>query len=108
MKVVRVLTGANSSGAEPDLPLFFVHLIDATHHPITFGNLVFHFTSLSIVKIKMVPAVSLRHPDNLMRFVEVLHKLFVGVIDESLAVLIHNCARLPSGRVHSHNAQYLM
>ena len=62
---VRVLAGVHPAPAEPDLPLLIVDARDAADHPLAPGDLVLHRARHAVEEIEVVPAVPLRHPDDL-------------------------------------------
>ena len=108
MDVIRILLGPDAAGLKPDLPFFLVNVLDPADHPFAPGYLVFNASRFSIVEIKMVPAVPLRHPDDFICVVDVTTESFAGVVDKSLALFIDDDTG-PAGRsVHTNYTQYLV
>src|SRR4030042_3345943 len=108
MYVIRILLRLNSAGLKPDLPFFLIYVLNSADNPPAPGYLVFNTSSLGVVEIEMVPAVPLRHPDNFVRFVEVMTELFAGVVDESLALFIDDGTGLTRRGIHTYDTQYLV
>jgi len=97
--VVRVLPGADAAGAKPDLPALAVHAIDAANHPLAPGDLTLHAAGRGVVEIEVVPAVALRHPDDLPGLVQIVDELLAGVVDERPALLVADGNELARGDV---------
>src|SRR5262249_36650673 len=105
---VRVFAGIHAAGLEPDLALLFVYLLDAAHHPFAFRNLVLHLAGHSIVKIEMIPAVALRHPDDLFPVANVTAVLLARITEKRLRLFADNGARFTRGGVNLDHAVELM
>ena len=56
---VRILPRIHAAGAEPDLPLLFVHPQDISHGPRALRDLVLHRSRAAVVEIEVVPPVAL-------------------------------------------------
>jgi hypothetical protein len=69
---IRVLARDDAAGAEPDLTIFVVDIFDTANDPLAFCNLIFDFAGLGVVKVEMIPAVPLGHPDDFIGFVEII------------------------------------
>src|SRR5262249_27537253 len=105
---VRVFARIHATGLEPDLALLFVYLLDAAHHPFAFRNLVLHLASHPVVKIEVVPAVALRHPDDLFPIANVAAILLARITEERLRFFADDGARFTRGRVNLDHAVDLM
>ncbi len=92
MDVIGILVGVDAAGAEPDLPRLVIDAIDAAHHPTPLGDLVFHSAGVGVVEIEMVPAVALRHPDDFIRFIEIVGEELAAVVDEGFALFVDDGA----------------
>src|SRR5206468_5852578 len=64
---VGVLPWTNPACPKPNLSLFLIHSIDAPDHPLPLGDLILDPPASSIAKVKVVPAVALGHPEDLLR-----------------------------------------
>ena len=106
--VIRVLIGVNAAGAEPDLAVLLVHAVHAAHHPFAPRDLVLHLPGLRIVEVEVVPAVALRHPEDLVGRVEVAVELLAAVVDERLALLVDDGAGAAGLGIHRDDAQDLV
>ena len=87
MDMVGILIRVHSAGPEPDLSLFRVHMIHSPYDPWTPSHLVLDLSGLGVVQVKMVPTIPFRHPENFTHFVQVMCELFVGIVDEGVALL---------------------
>ena len=114
---VRILARVHPAGAEPDLPLVFVHLLDAAHHPFAPRDLVLHLSGDAVVQIEMVPAVALRHPDHFLAVGDVVAVLLArvalasvgrAVVEEGLRLLGDDGARRAGRRIHLDDTVDLM
>ena len=76
---VRILAGVHAAGAEPDLPLVFVHLDHMAHGPRALGDLRLDRAGRAVDQIQVVPAVALRHPDHFLAVGEVVAKALAGL-----------------------------
>src|SRR6185295_13513239 len=89
-------------GAEPDLALLLVDLLDAADGPLPLRDLVLHRAARAVIQIKMVPAVALGHPDDFPAVRDVVAELLAGapvaarlvVVEERLRFLGDHGARL--------------
>src|SRR5450759_3947385 len=62
---VWILAGVHAVGAEPDLPLLLVDLLDAANRPLALRDLVLDRPRGTVEQVEVVPAVAFRHPDDL-------------------------------------------
>src|SRR5262249_24592981 len=69
---IRVLSGHDSAGFEPDLALRVVDEIDVADDPLAFGDLIFHAAGYAVVEIKMLPAVALAGPHDFFSVVDIV------------------------------------
>src|SRR5262249_30391317 len=76
---------------------------DRAHDPVAFSDLVLHFAGRAVVEIEMVPAITLRGPDNFPAIVQLIAILFSGIsgignqrtiVDEGGRLLRNHGARL--------------
>src|SRR5262249_10964696 len=112
MNQVRILTVVPAAGAEPDLTIFFVNLIDAADDPLAFGDLVLQLAFLAVVKIQVPPAVHFGDVNQFITVVEVMNEvagpLCVRGPDERLALLVDQVARLAGVAVEFNKTQSLV
>ena len=114
---VRILSRIHAARLKPDLTLFFIHLFDGAHHPVSFCDLILHLARDAVVEIQVTPAVPLRHPDDFPSVVQFITNLLAGVsrigdqrpvIDERLAFFSNDAAGLSGCGVHFDDAVHLM
>ena len=109
---VGILAGVHPARLEPDLPLVLIHAVHHAHHPLALGDLVLHLAGDAVIKVKMLPAVTLRGPDDLLAVIQVVAVPAPAgktlgqqvVVDEGLAGLVDQRARLAGLRVHLDHA----
>ena len=94
---IWILAGRHAAGAEPDLALVLVDLLDVTHHPVTLRDLVLHGAGLAVVQVQVIPAVALGHPDDFLPVRDVVAVLLPGIAEERRRLLGDHGARLPGG-----------
>src|SRR3954454_8099649 len=94
VRQVRVLAGVHPARGERDLALFLVHLLDVADHPRALRDLGFHAPGRAVVQVKMVPAVALGGPDDLLPVGNVDPALLLAVVDEGGALFGDQRARL--------------
>src|ERR1043166_7047890 len=58
--------GVPSVTGEVDLARRRVHAIDIADDPVAPGDLVLHLARRAVIEVKVIPAVALRHPDDLV------------------------------------------
>ena len=83
MHVIRVLLWVQATGFEPDLSQFSIDAVNPSDHPWPMGHLLFNFPGERVVKVKMIPAITLGHPQNLLGRIEKSTMKLVGIINES-------------------------
>src|SRR5262245_43226596 len=106
--MIGVLPGTQSHRAEPHLPLYFIETVYATDDPIALRDLALQPSVCGIEQVQVVPAVSLRHPDELVRLVELTQEELLAVVDERGATLLHNRSGLATPGVDRYDPQDLM
>ena len=104
MDEVGILVRIPAAGAEPDLSLGLVDPVDAPHDVRTLGDRVLDCSGLRIDQVEVPPAVSLRHINQLVGFLEPGHGgqaegLAMGRPDECLALLVDDIGDLAGLRV---------
>ena len=68
-------------------------LHDRANRPVAFRDLVLHLAGRAVVQVEVVPAVALRHPDDLAAVVDVAPVLLAGVAEERRRLLRSMTAR---------------
>ena len=108
MNIIRVLMRIQAAGFKPDMAFFFIHLTDSTHHPLSLRELPLELPCLGIQEIEVVPAISLRHPENFPSFLHEIVRVFVGVINEGRTLLVDQGGHRAIGHGNGHHTQDLM
>ena len=108
MDVVRVLLRMDAAGAEPDLALGLVDAVHAANDPGALGDLVLDLPGLGVVKIKVVPAVAFRHPDQFPAAIEIVQEVLARIIDERGALLIDDRLDRAAGGIDGQEPQRLV
>ena len=106
--VIRVLSGADATGPEPNLPRLSIHLVHPAHSPRASCDLILHLARGGVVEPEMIPAIALGHPDQLAGLVEPMQKLFAAVAEKSRALLVHHRLCLAGLGVHCNDAEDLV
>ncbi len=78
------------------------------NNPLTFGDLVLYLAGLLVDQVKVVPAVALGHPDELVGRVKILRKALLRVVDERLRLLVDHRPSLAGRSVDRDDAQNLV
>ena len=94
VQVIRILTRLAAGGSEGNLALVLIHLNHLAHHPLTLGDLVFHFASYAVVKVKMIPTIALGPPDDFLQVIDVPAKAVTEHEHKGLGRFINQRARL--------------
>ena len=105
---VRVLAGVHPAPAEPDLPLLIVDARDAADHPLTPGDLVLHRARHAVEEIEVVPAVPLRHPDDLAAVSRVVPELLARIGEEGLRLFRDDGPRGAGGGIRLDDPEHLV
>ncbi len=108
MNVVRVLIRVISTGSKPDLPPDLIHKIHLTDDPLSACDRIFHGACCTIVKIKMIPTMPLRHPYPLVFDRRVLAKLLPGIVNKSRAGFLNYRTGFPRFGIKRYYPQYLL
>ena len=108
MDVVGVLLRIHAAGAEPDLLLFGIDAVHPAHHPFSPGDLVDQFSARGVEEIEVIPAVSLRHPDDLTTVIEVVMKEFLEVVEKGFGRILDQGSGFAGPGVHRHDAHDLV
>src|SRR5262245_35098927 len=98
MNEIRILVRVLAAGSEPDLPIFFVNLIDPANDKLSFGYLVFNPPFLRIDQVKMPPTVALGDVNHFVGFFEPVdvsevETLSVSGPDKRLALFIYQISQ---------------
>src|SRR5690348_5119671 len=108
MDIVRVLLGPDAARPKPDLPLVVVDPVHSSHHPRSASDLVLHVPGARVVKIKVIPAVSLGHPDHVVRLRLLAVEKLPRVINKRRALLVNYSRCVPVLRVDGDDSQHLV
>src|SRR5262245_54941991 len=79
MGEVRVFARIHTARLEPDLAFLFINLVHRAYYQGAFGNLILHLAGRAVIQVKMSPAVSLRHPDDLPAVIYIITILAAGL-----------------------------
>jgi len=99
MDEIRVFARVHAAGLEIDLTFLFVDFVNAPYDPLTFGDLLFDRTGCTVVEIEVVPAIPLRHPDDLFSVLNVMAIFFPGITEKRFRLFTNNRAGFPGSGV---------
>ena len=91
---IWILAGIHAACLEPNLAGGFIHLVDPPDNPLALRDLVFDRARLAVEKVKMIPAVPLRHPNNLFPVGEVKTIFLARIAEERRRLLADDGPRL--------------
>jgi len=100
MEKIRVLTLIHATSQKQHLASLIIHLNHTPHHPLAFGDLIFHLAGAAVIKIEVVPAIAFGHPDDFLTVVQVMAIFFAGVEKESRTLFIDQSSSRAARRVH--------
>jgi len=100
MEKIRVLSLIHAASQKPHLTPLFIHPLHTPHHPLAFRDLIFHLAGAAVIKIKVVPAIAFRHPDDFLTVIQVMAKFLAGVEKESRALFIDQSSSRAGRRIH--------
>ena len=92
VRIIGILPGSNSAGVEPDATLRLVDMRHRLHNPFAARDLIFDRASFGINQIKMIPAITLTHPQN-FSLADPVDEKFAGITDEGRTVFVNDRAR---------------
>src|SRR6478736_4979447 len=78
VRLVRVFIFLASTGRKVDTPIRVIHILDLLNHPVPLRDLVLKL-SCSAVKVKVIPTVSFRAPEELTRSFDELIESLAGI-----------------------------
>src|ERR1041385_2565900 len=113
MDQVWVLVRILATGPKPDLPVRLVNPVNASDHPRPFGDLVFNVALLRVDQVEMPPAITFRHVDYFVSFLQPINKreaqtLGMNSPKERFCFLVNKIAELASVRINFDQTEALM
>src|SRR4029077_9062388 len=91
---IGILARPRAGGAEPYRALLLVDLLDALDRPLALRDLVLHRPGRAVVEVQVVPAIALRHPDDLLAVGHVVAILLARVAVAARLVVVEERLRL--------------
>ena len=104
---VGILARVHAARAEPDLARLLVGLDDAADDPVALRDLR-GAAGRAVIEIEVVPAVALRHPDDLLPVLDIVAVLLARIAEERLRLLGDDRSGFAAGGVDFNDAIHLV